>query len=369
MVYLFIFSVSCICLIICFTIAYAVVKKKKTLSYGTIAYTRPSSALLYTSLCFSSFCIIGFLICIIMYVRIFSWLPLHGLGIILYTAFLLSIVSMGINIYYLLRPSKCQDGYLYSDSYKKCIPNCGQGSVFDVQTNTCRPGCGSSEDCDGKVCVNNQCCRLHTDIDCNGQCCSPIDCQQGTLCCSTDKVCNGACCGDIGQCVDDSCRVYCPKGLKTCNAGEACFSVDQSSDDPAFINFFKKYPDAVVNDGKAYVCAALSKNCQPDSVPQFLPQSVGFSRTFYPALGLPSSSNNILLMIFLPILMMARKMILRIKLPIHFTKTIPTLDTSVLIVEIYRLLFVSFLNDIIVLVLAMEENVVLMHVSMTPIQD
>jgi len=287
----FVLSALCLMVSIVLVIVYASAKKQKVLSDGSIVYKRVNPSVLYFSLSFSVIALVGFILCTIQYLRIFHFSSDKS-SLLFYTPVFFSLVTMSIDIYYLLEPSRCPDGHVYDDKRKQCVPDCVSGSRLDVNTMTCVPGCSTGEPCPGDIqCVSGKCCEKSTDIDCGGQCCSSLEeCQEGKVCCTKDQYCNGKCCGSIGGCKDGQCVVYCPDKDYACHPGDACLSVDVSSD--IYSDFFKTYSDAQVIDGRAYVCTKLSKNCQPDSTPQFIPNPVGNTSQFYPALGLPQGSTG-----------------------------------------------------------------------------
>lgn len=278
----FVFSISTIFFIIALAllIVYASVRKQKLLPSGAIAYKPLNPAILYASVISSLCALFGYVTCVIQYIRIFRF-SLTPMFYLLTASSVSSIVVLSVTMYYLLRPSACDSGFILDTTLNQCVPDCPIGTKLDYTTQTCIPGCVSKDDCiGGTECVSGQCCKYVTDINCGDACCDPSNCQDGQVCCPKDKYCDdGVCCGEIGGCINGHCRVYCPDADHTCELGQACFSFDAST---------THYPGAYEKDGKAYLCSTISDNCQPDANPQFFPHSLGTTSSFYPAAGLPT---------------------------------------------------------------------------------
>lgn len=163
---------------------------------------------------------------------------------------------------------KCQDGEIYYDDVKKCLPcppgqslfgticrtSCNSAQLecgdycYDPLVSTCIDNklCSKSMSCkDNTICCENgQYCNLTTDtctscdsslIPCGTSCCSPNQictngvCCDGQKCGNSEECCMGSCCGDQcckddEECDNGKCAQKC--GNKLCNPDtEICSSI------------------------------------------------------------------------------------------------------------------------------------------------
>ena len=279
--FLFSFISSLLSFILLFT--YYFLLKKKSTDDGSLTSEKPSSFILYFSTIFSSFSLIGSILCLYQYIKIFPISNLNTVSIYLYVSIISSIIILSINIYYLGNPNLCGDKKIYDYDLKMCIDKCNIGSYYNKEKKTCVIGCLSSNNCPANsICNSGQCCDLKNNQIINGFCCknSYIFSVNGkdNICCPSNNMCGNVCCVEDSMICDsktNTCLIKC--GDQYCNNNQYCFV------GPNISNTFSTIQTCVDKNSN---CSLSSQN----SI-QYFPILEGNQHQFQPAL-LPSKDIN-----------------------------------------------------------------------------
>lgn len=206
---------------------YSLLKKKST-DDDSLSSEKPSSFILYFSTIFSSFSLIGSLLCLYQYIKIFPIFNLNTVSISLYFSIISSIIILTINIYYLGNPNLCGDKKIYDYDLKMCIDKCNIGSYYNKDKKTCVIGCLSSNNCpDNSICNSGQCCDLKNNQIINGFCCKNsyiFSVNGNNICCPSNNICGNVCCIEDSMICDsktNTCLIKC--GDQYCNNNQYCF--------------------------------------------------------------------------------------------------------------------------------------------------